>query len=60
MHRLAIRTGHARLHANYMHVTNLTLVTLADSDKGTAKLLWQFTQLRLPVALFRKAKRTYH
>ena len=60
MHRLAIRTGHAGMHANYLHVRNLTLVTLADSGNGTATLPWEFTQLRLPVALFWKANRTYH
>jgi len=59
MHRLAIGTGHARVHANDMHMSNLTLVTLADSDNGTATLPWEFTQLRLPVALVWKAKRTY-
>jgi len=42
-----------------MHVSNLTMVTLADSDNGTATLPWEFTQLRLPVALVWKAKRTY-
>jgi len=59
MHRLAIGTGHARVHANYMHISNLTLVTLADSGNGTATLPWEFTQLRLPLAVGWKAKRTY-